>query len=40
MTRSELLKRVAGRTPDISKKDMELVIDPIFESMAQALRSP
>ena len=38
MTKNELVKVVVGRTPQISKKDMEFVVDIIFESMAQALQ--
>ena len=38
MTKSELIDAVAERTPQISKKDAAVVVDTIFESMAQALR--
>ena len=38
MTKSELIDAVAKRTQQISKKDAAVVIDTIFESMAQALR--
>ena len=38
MTKSELIDAVAEQTPQISKKDAAVVVDTIFESMAQALR--
>jgi integration host factor subunit beta len=38
MTKSELIDAVAERTPQISKKDAAVVVDKIFQSMAQALR--
>ena len=38
MTKSELIDAVAERMPQISKKDAAVVVDTIFESMAQALR--
>ena len=38
MTKSELIDAVAERTSQISKKDAAVVVDTIFESMAQALR--
>jgi integration host factor beta subunit len=38
MTKSELIETVAARNPHISKKDMEIVVNTIFESMAQALK--
>ena len=38
MTKNELVEMVVGRTPHISKKDMEFVVDTMFESMAQALQ--
>jgi integration host factor subunit beta len=38
MTKSELIKTVARRAPHISKKDVELVVDTLFGSMAQALK--
>ncbi len=39
MTKSDLIERVAERVPDISKKDTELVVNTIFDSMTDALRS-
>jgi ribosomal protein S1/integration host factor beta subunit len=38
MTKSGLIEAVADRTPHISKKDTEIVVNTIFESMAQALK--
>jgi integration host factor beta subunit len=38
MTKSGLIEAVADRTPHISKKDTEIVVNTIFESMAEALR--
>jgi integration host factor subunit beta len=38
MTKSGLIEAVAERTPHISKKDTEIVVNTIFDSMAQALR--
>ncbi len=38
MTKNELVKVVVGRTPHSSKKEIEFVVDTIFESMAQALQ--
>ena len=39
MTKSGLIEAVAERTPHISKKDTEIVVNTIFDSMAQALKS-
>ena len=38
MTKSGLIEAVAERTPHISKKDTEIVVNTIFESMGEALR--
>jgi integration host factor subunit beta len=38
MTKSGLIEEVAKRTPHISKKDMEVVVNTIFDSMIDALR--
>ena len=38
MTKSGLIERVAELTPHISKKDTEIVVNTIFDSMAKALR--
>ena len=38
MTKNELVKVVARQTPHSSKKEIEFVVDTIFESMAQALQ--
>ena len=38
MTKSGLIEEVAKRTPHISKKDMEVVVNKIFDSMIDALR--
>ena len=38
MTKSDLIERVAERVPQISKKDTELVVNTIFDSMTEALR--
>ena len=37
MTKSGLIEAVAERTPHISKKDTEIVVNTIFDSMAHAL---
>ena len=39
MTKSDLIERVAARVPHISKKDTELVVNTIFDSMTEALRT-
>jgi integration host factor beta subunit len=39
MTKSGLIEEVSERTPHISKKDTEIVVNTIFESMARALQS-
>jgi integration host factor subunit beta len=39
MTKSGLIEEVAKRTPHISKKDTEVVVNTIFDSMIEALRS-
>ena len=38
MTKSGLIEEVARRTPHISKKDTEVVVNTIFDSMIEALR--
>ncbi len=38
MTKSDLIERVATRVPHISKKDTEVVVNTIFDSMTEALR--
>jgi len=38
MTKSGLIEKVAERTPHISKKDTEVVVNTIFDSMTEALR--
>jgi integration host factor beta subunit len=37
MTKSELVTRVAERLPYMSLKDAEIIVDTIFDSMADAL---
>ncbi len=39
MTKSGLIEIVAERTPHISKKDTEIVVNTIFDSMANALQT-
>ena len=39
MTKSGLIESVAEKTPHISKRDTEIVVNTIFESMAQALKT-
>ena len=39
MTKSGLIEIVAERTPHISKKDTEIVVNTIFDSMAHALQN-
>ena len=38
MTKSGLIEKVAERTPHISKKDTEVVVNTIFDSMTEALK--
>ncbi|MDJ0864498.1 MAG: integration host factor subunit beta [Myxococcota bacterium] len=38
MTKSGLIEKVADRTPHISKKDTEVVVNTIFDAMTDALR--
>src|SRR5690606_18445549 len=38
MTKSGLIEKVAERTPHISKKDTEVVVNTIFDAMTDALR--
>jgi integration host factor subunit beta len=38
MTKSGLIEDVAKRTPHISKKDTEVVVNTIFDSMIEALK--
>ncbi len=37
MTKSQLVERVASRTRDVSKRNIETVVDTIFGSMTEAL---
>ncbi len=39
MTKSGLIEEVARLTPHISKKDTEVVVNTIFDSMIEALKS-
>jgi len=39
MTKSDLIERVAQKMPHISKKDTEVVVNTIFDSMTDALRT-
>jgi integration host factor beta subunit len=38
MTKSDLIERVSEKVPHISKKDTEVVVNTIFDSMTDALR--
>ncbi len=38
MTKSGLIEEVARRTPHISKKDTEVVVNTIFDAMTHALK--
>ncbi len=38
MTKSGLIEDVARQTPHISKKDTEVVVNTIFDSMIEALK--
>ena len=38
MTKSGLIEAVAERTPHISKKDTEIVVNTIFDAMTEALK--
>lgn len=37
MTKSELIEDVSRQMPDMSKRDVEIVVDTIFERMREAL---
>ncbi len=37
MTKSELIEEVAKQAPDISKRDIEIIVNTIFDSMTGAL---
>ena len=37
MTKSELIEEVSLQMPDMSKRDVEIVVETIFESMSAAL---
>lgn len=37
MTKSELVEEMARQAPDISKRDIETVVNTIFDSMTEAL---
>ena len=37
MTKSELIEEVARQAPDISKRDVEIIVDTIFRTMTTAL---
>jgi integration host factor beta subunit len=39
MTKSGLIEEVAKRTPHISKKDTEVVVNTIFDSMIESLKT-
>lgn len=39
MTKSGLIEKVADRTPHVSKKDTEIVVNTIFDSMTEALKA-
>ena len=39
MTKSGLIEEVARRTPHISKKDTEVVVNTIFDAMIESLRA-
>ena len=39
MTKSGLIEAVAARTPHISKKDTEVVVNTIFDAMIESLRA-
>ena len=39
MTKSGLIEEVAKRTPHISKKDTEVVVNTIFDSMIDSLKT-
>src|SRR3990170_1904124 len=37
MTKSELIEAVAAKATNFSRKDVEIIVDTLFESMAQSL---
>lgn len=37
VTKSELIEEVARQQPDLSKRDIEIVVNTIFDSMTEAL---
>lgn len=38
MTKSKLVKAVSERVPNITKKDIKVIVDVVFESMVDALK--
>lgn len=39
MTKSELIEAVAAKITNFSRRDVEIIVDTLFESMAQSLSS-
>jgi integration host factor subunit beta len=39
MTKSELIERISQKVPQVAKRDVEVIVQAIFESMLGALRS-
>ena len=37
MTKSELIEAVAAKVTNFSRKDVEIIVDTLFESMAQSM---
>ncbi len=38
MTKSELIETVASRVKNFSRKDVEIIVDTLFQSMSDSLR--
>lgn len=38
MTKSELIEMVAGKVSNFSRKDIEVIVDTVFESMSASLQ--
>ena len=37
VTKSELIEEIASQTPNVSRRDIEIIVNAIFDSMTEAL---
>lgn len=37
MTKSELIEEIASQTPNVSRRDIEIIINAIFDTMTESL---